>query len=100
MLIIFRGEKKNGKNKRYAFDIEKNLKKVNFEPDEILARLTTFNNVMIASDIGFLTNEALTNIAKTTIENISEYEKGKRGSQLTNTIIKNEFKNLLFILQI
>jgi len=57
--------------------------------DEILARLTTFNNVMITSHMGFLTNEALTNIAKTTIENISEYEKGKRGSQLTNTIIKN-----------
>ena len=53
--------------------------------DDILARLTTFNNVMVTSHMGFLTNEALTNIAKTTIKNISEYEKGKRGSKLTNS---------------
>jgi D-lactate dehydrogenase len=57
--------------------------------DDILARLTTFNNVMVTSHMGFLTHEALTNIAKTTIKNISEYEKGKRGSQLTNTVLKN-----------
>jgi D-lactate dehydrogenase len=57
--------------------------------DDILARLTTFNNVMVTSHMGFLTHEALTNIAKTTMKNISEYEKGKRGPQLTNTIPKN-----------
>jgi D-lactate dehydrogenase len=57
--------------------------------DDILARLTTFNNVMVTSHMGFLTHEALTNIAKTTMKNISEYEEGKRGSQLTNTISKN-----------
>jgi lactate dehydrogenase-like 2-hydroxyacid dehydrogenase len=39
--------------------------------------------------MGFLTHEALTNIAKTTMKNISEYEEGKCGSQLTNTISKN-----------
>jgi D-lactate dehydrogenase len=54
--------------------------------DDVLARLTTFNNVMITSHMGFLTQEALVNIAKTTLENIAEYENGKRGSQLTNAV--------------
>ncbi len=54
--------------------------------DEILARLTTFNNVMVTSHMAFLTNEALENITKTTLKNIDEYEKGKRGSQLSNAI--------------
>jgi D-lactate dehydrogenase len=34
--------------------------------DETLARLTTFNNVMITSHMAFLTREALVNIADTT----------------------------------
>ena len=54
--------------------------------DEVLARLTTFNNVMVTSHMAFLTKEALTNIADTTLENIQEYESGKRGDQLTNGI--------------
>jgi D-lactate dehydrogenase len=57
--------------------------------DDTLARLTTFNNVMITSHMGFLTHEALANIVNTTMKNISEYEKGKRGSQLTKAIHKN-----------
>ena len=57
--------------------------------DDILARLTTFNNVMVTSHMAFLTHEALVNIVKTTIENIKEYENGKRGSELTNAIQKN-----------
>ena len=55
---------------------------------EVLARLTTFNNVMITSHMAFLTREALSNIADTTFANIAEYESGKRGAQLTNTVIK------------
>jgi len=43
--------------------------------DDILARLLTFPNVLISSHQAFLTNEALANIAKTTLENISEFEK-------------------------
>lgn len=39
--------------------------------------------------MGFLIFEALTNITKTTIENIIDYQKGKRGSQLTNAIQRN-----------
>jgi len=41
--------------------------------DDVLARLTTFPNVLITSHQGFFTNEALTNIAQTTLENIHLY---------------------------
>ncbi len=54
--------------------------------DEVLARLTTFSNVMITSHMAFLTHEALSNITKTTFDNIREYEMGKRGSELTNNV--------------
>jgi len=54
--------------------------------DETLARLTTFNNVLVTSHMAFLTNEALYNIAQTTLENIAEYEDGKREGELTNAV--------------
>ncbi len=54
--------------------------------DETLARLTTFNNVIITSHMAFLTREALANIADTTFDNITEYESGKRGQELTNAV--------------
>jgi D-lactate dehydrogenase len=38
--------------------------------DDVLARLLTFNNVLVTSHQGFFTKEALLNIAKTTLENI------------------------------
>jgi len=38
--------------------------------DDVLARLTTFPNVLITSHQAFFTGEALTNIAHTTLENI------------------------------
>lgn len=41
--------------------------------DDILARLLTFNNVLVTSHQAFLTREALSNIARTTIENINEF---------------------------
>lgn len=44
--------------------------------DDILARLLTFPNVLIASHQGFFTKEAMTNITKTTFENIIEYFEG------------------------
>lgn len=43
--------------------------------DDCLARLLTFPNVLITSHQAFLTTDALTNIATTTIESISLYEK-------------------------
>ena len=41
--------------------------------DDILARLITLPNVIITSHQAFLTEEALTNIASTTLKNISDY---------------------------
>ena len=54
--------------------------------DDILARLTTFNNVIVTSHQSFLTREALSGIAQTTIENIREFQMGKRIIELTNAI--------------
>lgn len=51
--------------------------------DDQLARLLTFPNVLLTSHQGFLTNEALANIAQTTLQNITEFELGKR---LTNEV--------------
>lgn len=45
--------------------------------DDILARLLTFPNVIITSHQAFLTQEALGNIAQTTLESISAYEQGE-----------------------
>lgn len=44
--------------------------------DDILARLLTFPNVLITSHQGFLTHEALANIAQTTLENVAMFERG------------------------
>jgi D-lactate dehydrogenase len=55
-------------------------------PDDVLARLTTFNNVLITSHQAFLTQEALCKIAETTFENIREFESGKRKVELTNYV--------------
>ncbi len=54
--------------------------------DDILARLLTFNNVLITSHQAFLTKEALAAIASTTVRNIQEYAEGKRGKALTNGV--------------
>jgi D-lactate dehydrogenase len=42
--------------------------------DDVLARLLTFPNVLITSHQGFLTREALSNIATTTLDNIQAFE--------------------------
>ena len=54
--------------------------------DDVLARLLTFNNVVVTSHQAFLTHEALTNIADTTLANLQEFEQGKRGDALTNAV--------------
>jgi D-lactate dehydrogenase len=55
--------------------------------DDMLARLTTFNNVMITSHQGSLTDIAQGNMADTTLFNIREFEQGKRGQELTNAVL-------------
>lgn len=54
--------------------------------DDVLARLLTFNNVVVTSHQAYLTREALDNIALTTLENLAEYEQGRRGSDLSNAL--------------
>ncbi|MCM2282845.1 MAG: 2-hydroxyacid dehydrogenase [Bdellovibrionaceae bacterium] len=44
--------------------------------DDVLARLLTFPNVILTAHQGFLTREALTNIAETTLANITALEQG------------------------
>ena len=51
--------------------------------DDVLARLLSFNNVIVTSHQGFFTREALDNIARITMLNISEFEVGKK---LTNEV--------------
>ena len=45
--------------------------------DDILARLLSFNNVIVTSHQAFFTKEALSNIAQTTLENIKDFVEGK-----------------------
>ena len=45
--------------------------------DDTLARLLSFNNVILTSHQGFFTSEALHNIAEVTFENIHEFLEGK-----------------------
>jgi len=45
--------------------------------DDVFARLLTFPNVLITSHQGFFTEEALSKIAETTINNITAFETGK-----------------------
>ena len=44
--------------------------------DDVIARLMTFNNVLITGHQAFLTDTALKNIAATTLENIECFERG------------------------
>lgn len=46
--------------------------------DDVLARLLTFNNVIITSHQGFFTTEALSNISETTLKNIDDFFSGKK----------------------
>jgi D-lactate dehydrogenase len=45
--------------------------------DDLISRLLTFPNVLITAHQGFFTIEALEEIAKTTLENLSAFEKGE-----------------------
>lgn len=45
--------------------------------DDVFALLLTFPNVLVTAHQAFFTQEALTNIAETTIKNISDFERGR-----------------------
>lgn len=52
--------------------------------DEMIIRLISFPNVLITAHQGFFTEEALTQIAKTTLGNIDDFESGK---SLKNVVV-------------
>ncbi|BDD09230.1 lactate dehydrogenase [Fulvitalea axinellae] len=51
--------------------------------DDVIARLLSFPNVLITSHQAFFTDEALTQIAKTTLKNLEDYNEGR---ELTNEV--------------
>lgn len=55
--------------------------------DDVLARLLSFNNVIVTSHQGFFTAEALHNIARTTLRNVADFAAGK---PLENEVKRNE----------
>ena len=45
--------------------------------DDVILRLLSFPNVLITSHQAFLTDEALMQIARVTLQNISDFEQGR-----------------------
>lgn len=54
--------------------------------DDVLARLMSFNNVVVTSHQAFLTREALAAIAATTLQSVADYVAGKRGEGLAHGV--------------
>ncbi len=52
--------------------------------DDVFARLTTFPNVVITGHQAYFTQEAVSSISKTTLENITAYE---NGDELVNAVV-------------
>lgn len=52
--------------------------------DDVLARLLSFNNVIVTSHQAFFTEEAMSNIAHTTMQNIRDFIDGK---ELVNEVV-------------
>jgi len=55
--------------------------------DDVLARLLSFNNVIVTSHQAFFTQEAMSNIANTTMQNIRDFIDGK---ELVNEVVYNK----------
>ncbi len=45
--------------------------------DDVFMRLLTFPNVLITGHQAFFTEEAVRNIAETTLENVTAFERGR-----------------------
>eukprot|EP01114_Cavostelium_apophysatum_P002692 TRINITY_DN1237_c0_g1_i2.p1 TRINITY_DN1237_c0_g1~~TRINITY_DN1237_c0_g1_i2.p1 ORF type:complete len:334 (-),score=125.03 TRINITY_DN1237_c0_g1_i2:24-1025(-) len=54
--------------------------------DDMMARLTSFNNVIVTGHQAFFTKEALGNISKTTMQNIDDFTNGKDTNEMTKTV--------------
>jgi D-lactate dehydrogenase len=57
--------------------------------DDVLARLITFPNVLVTAHQAFLTREALANIARTTLDSVTAFERGER---LVNEVRHEELR--------
>ncbi|NRD24603.1 2-hydroxyacid dehydrogenase [Winogradskyella litoriviva] len=85
---------RSGKIGALGIDVYENEKEIFFKDhsldipdDDILMRLNSFPNVLITGHHAFLTEEALTNIAETTIHNFNCWSKGEETeNELTNLI--------------
>lgn len=51
--------------------------------DDVLARLLSFNNVIVTSHQAFFTKEAMHNIAETTMQNIEAFREGRLQNEVT-----------------
>ena len=78
---------KSGRIEGAALDVYEEEEGIFFEDfsdkilkDDDLARLLTFPNVLITSHQAFLTQEALSNIAQTTLANLATFLKGERNA--------------------
>jgi D-lactate dehydrogenase len=75
---------KSGKIGRLGLDVYEEEEQLFFQDlsqtmigDDLFMRLTTFPNVLITGHQAFFTGEALTNIAETTLANITAFERGE-----------------------
>ena len=75
---------KSGRIGHLALDVYEEEEDLFFEDlsnrvirDDVFTRLLTFPNVLITGHQGFFTEEAVTNIAETTLANISAFERGE-----------------------
>lgn len=75
---------KNGQIGALALDVYEEEEALFFEDrsedviqDDVFMRLLTFPNVLVTAHQGFFTRNALTNIAHTTLQNISAFESGE-----------------------
>lgn len=82
---------KNGKIGYLGLDVYEQEEKLFFKDlseniiqDDVIMRLLSFPNVLITSHQGFFTEEALTQIAQTTLGNIDAFE---AGLPLTNAVV-------------
>lgn len=78
------GALKTGKLSALGIDVYEQEEKLFFNDlsediiqDDVIMRLLSFPNVLITSHQGFFTDEALTQIAVTTLQNVSDFEQGK-----------------------
>ncbi len=76
---------KSGKIGYFGLDVYEQEERLFFQDlsghiiqDDVITRLMTFPNVLITAHQAFFTENAMTNIAETTLENITAFEQGQK----------------------